>query len=254
MLEWNLFGGACLFAAHFATLQNVDAMQESVLPLFTSISVGALIIVCVHLGYHINLTVPGIVRRLGRDLYTCTSFLTEVSMFLVLCQNIGKRGPQQYTIPVEYAYLPFLVTVLLYSSQINFSTIWVQCSQGVAFLLILFYPVTYNMSYPGDISHVVPVFVLLVFIHAVPVSDVSSDLHHTLVSIFGKILALALGIGMMHSVPRPDPSTFNRLHDFYLLRAVSHFDPQFIESDVTPFEHLFSFHGLAGHVVKVRTV
>jgi hypothetical protein len=86
--------------------QDVSAMQDSVLSVFASISVGALIIVGVH---GMCMVSSPMFRRLGRHLHLATSFLTEVSMFLVLSQNIGKRGPQQYTIPVEYAYLPFLV-------------------------------------------------------------------------------------------------------------------------------------------------
>jgi hypothetical protein len=251
MLEWNLFGAACLFSAHFATLQDVAAMSSSVLSLLTSISVGTLIIVLVHLVCYLNLQVYDSLQRLVRHTYIATSLVVELSMFLVLCQNIGKRGPQQYTIPVEYAYLPFLGTILVYAAPIRIRTAWVQGSTAVAFFLILFYPIAHNLSYPGEISYVLPLFVLLVCIHAVPVPEISKNLNYTCISLTAKTLALVVAIVAMHSVPRPDPSTFHRLHDFYLIRAVSHFDPQFKNSSMTPFEHLFSVHGFVAHVTKL---
>jgi hypothetical protein len=115
---------------------------------------------------------------------------------------------------------------------------WIfQALTFASFLVIVFmYPYSnfpVNMSYPGNSRDITPLFVLLVSIYAIPMQDVlgagaqTRRCNNLIISALCKILAFTVATLCMHTGATPDHSAFERLHDFYSLRIVSHIDPQF---------------------------
>jgi hypothetical protein len=254
VLDWNFFGAACILAAHFATLQDAHAMDETVLQdTWLSVLLGSGIVTGVHVVCYLLRTCTHPLMRLWHLCHTSLSFVTEMSIFLILCQNIGMRGPQEYTIPVEYAYIPFLIVAFIYSMRIlpcqNSSV--QQGMSMLAFVLIVCLSWEPNMSYPGDAGVLLPLFMLLVSIYAVPEEGVTSVWQQVVFSAVGKCIVLGVAIACMNAATRPASEGFHRLHDFYLIRAVSHLDPQFTGSHLTPLDHVLSIKGLVGHIIKL---
>jgi hypothetical protein len=269
MPEWNFFSGACIFAAFFATIPDFDVSHDSVLySSAVSILVGSAVIVSIHVLFFALSSMSPI--PLLQLCYLTLTFLVETSLFLVLCQSMGKRGPQKFTIPVEYAYIPLLIVMLLasirkcatnpipvdkrwtspYAYLITQSTAFQLATLAVFTQIIASLPAT-NLSYPSTIEGVLPIYILLVILYATPTHEVAKNLHYTLLSTVGKCGILALGILRMGSVGPPDKSVFNRLHDFYLIRISCHSDPQLNYDDLSPIEHLLSYKMIFGHFAKL---
>jgi hypothetical protein len=260
MLEWNFFGASCILAAYIGTLQDASAMHESV---FQGSGLSILISTGIILGMHVfcYLLRNTSVQKYLSLWYTALAFTCEVSLFVILCQSIGKRGPQMHHIPVEYAYIPLLVVVLILSTSVGDDTPQqrhllkspgIQGASMLGFVIIITCAQSPNMSYPGNLHEMLPIFLLLVFIYAVPMPEILSKLEYVICSGICKSLVLTAAILWMNAAPRPDPHKFNRLHDFYTLRSVSHFDPQYIlTSKPSPIQHVLSLRGFLGHVIKL---
>jgi hypothetical protein len=149
---------------------------------------------------------------------------------MVLGAGIGKRGRTEHNIPTEYAYLPLLAVILIVMNRDVSSHKCVeshrvfQVATLIPFVLIIsIYPCNshlYNMSYPGNSLEIYPLYVLLVSIYAIPTTRNT----HLVASALSKSLVLIIGISCMSAVSGPDMSTFQRLHDFYGIRIVSHVD------------------------------
>ena len=180
----------------------------------TSIIVGSSIILGVHaLLYALRKISRLFIHDWLELCYLSSSFLVEVSLFLVLCQSIGKRGPQKFTIPVEYAYIPLIIVVLVATIRKHPSKTPVpsmdaspgfQFATFVAFLLITIRPTEPNMSFPGRVSDMLPLYILFVILYAVPSSEVAGSLSNSVISALCKCGILAFAILQMAAVPLPD--------------------------------------------------
>jgi hypothetical protein len=255
MLDWNFFGASCILAAYFSSLQDINSMNDTVVySTWVSILLGTGFIVAVHAVYYL---LRGYMSHVLDLFHNSLSFVLEVSLFMILCQNIGKRGPQRFTIPVEYAYVPLLVVVFVLSIRgkppalAPTPSLLLQVCTGISFLLIVYLSGVPHMSYPGDSMDMLPLCLLLVLIYAVPERAVLDDIRYVIFSGICKSIIFSFAVSSMNSARRPDVSTFNRLYDFYIIRAVSQFDPQFDDVLLTPVQHLFSLHGLVGHFSKL---
>jgi hypothetical protein len=213
MLEWNLFGAPCILAVYFSTLKDVNPTHDNVLSM--PIPLGVCIIVAIHCMWHF---LPN--TRIYHFINLChisISLILEISIFLILCQGIGKRGSKEHNIPTEYVYLPLLTVVLILtnrdvSSHKCVESHWAfQVATLVPFVLIIsMYPCNshlHNMSYPGNSLEIYPLYVLLVSIYAIPTHDrmASKTRNADLVaSALSKSLVLIIGISCMSSVSGPD--------------------------------------------------
>ena len=104
-----------------------------------------------------------------------------------------------------------------------------------------------NMSYAAPIGETMPLFIWLVSIYGIP----TARSQHLVFSAVCKSLVFTMGVLCMSTGGAPDPLTFQRFHDFYSIRIVSHFDPQFEDTSIAAWQHLISTKGCMGHLTKL---
>jgi hypothetical protein len=258
MIRENLFGAPGILAIYFATIKDANSMNDSALRMPTLL--GVCLIFVIHGIW--SVFPESKIHQFINLCQTSISLLLEISLFLILCQSIGKRGSKQYSIPTEYVYLPLLIVLLMVTNRDRTThriveSHWMfQSATLIAFLtIVLMYPYSnfpQNMSYPGDSRDIFLLFIALVSIYAIPTQDVQTATTRNIALISSalyKSLVLIIGISCLNTGSTPDPSKFKRLHDFYSIRMVSHFDPQFEQNSTNIWQIIIK--DLAGHFTKL---
>jgi hypothetical protein len=253
MLSWNLFSASSILAAYFATIPDAARSNAHLIDSTTSVFLGILVIFTVNYMNHVLRRKP--TYHIMLTLYHSSRLLASMSLFLILCQNIGHRGSQHHTIPVEYAYIPILLVSLMTSIKGNArdtlqTSVFFQCCEALSFMVIVFSTRT-NRSNSARIVETLPLFIGLVSLYSIPVEREASNIKSMLISATCKSVVLTVGILAMSLNKFPESSEFSKSHDFYTLRAVAHLDPQVHEYEISPLSHILSEQWLLGQFTKL---
>jgi hypothetical protein len=239
MLNYGLFQGSCILAVYFACITH-NVVQHA--------SIGILLVVVTH-------AIPYYTKHWFKwENFTTLShsvlaLLAEMSLFLILCSSIGQRSSQRSHIAVEYAYIPLLlVTLNLYGRYAGKSTlrgnIWLKLNTTVAFVYIVCIAQPPHLAYAGDTVAITAIFCMLVCVYATPEREVVAHTPSLIFSIISKSIVLTISILSMNTRPLLDASKHYNVHEFYMIRAAVHHDPQFDDAE------MFSIRGFMAHFTK----
>jgi hypothetical protein len=256
---YNLFGSACLFACFFASLDTTYSNNYNVIHY---IPLGATLILTTNFFWYSVHTsafrghIADIVYDLVELWHKTMVFVTDIAIFLLICQPMSRNVNSQMHVPIEFAYIPIILCMCFIIDRsictphlaaddktpvISYGRITTTLLSMICFFVICQYD-QHGIDLTNHMNESVRMFSFTgaVVLYAIPMKPTAPHRHTAsdfTVLALTKVATLITGIFLFSNKASPIVNSSYKLHDYYSLRVLSQYNLELEELSETRIYH-----------------
>jgi hypothetical protein len=256
---YNLFGSACLFSCFFSSLDTTYSNNYNVTHY---IPLGVTLILTTNFFWYSSHTkafrgrITDIVYDVVDLWHRSMVFVTDIAIFLLICQPMSRNVNSQMHVPIEFAYIPiilcmcFIIDRSIYTPPprvddkkpvISYGRITTTILSMICFFVICQYD-QHGIDLTNHMNESVRIFSFTgaVILYAIPMKPTAPHKHtgtDFIALALSKIAILTTGIFLFSNKASPLVNSSYKLHDYYSLRVLSQYNLELEELSETRIYH-----------------